>query len=81
MTRFTHGTTPRRDDSMKMDADAQYKGYSIRHIGSGELPNVHGYMYKVKTYMVYDPQGRKMAKAWGMSEAKALVNADIRGEL
>lgn len=67
--------------SMKTDADTQYKGYSIRHIGMGSVPNVHGYAYRVKTYMIYDPQGRTIAKAWGMTEARALVNADIKGEL
>lgn len=64
-----------------MDRDTMYKGYTIRQIGVERTPNARGSQVQVKTYYVSDKAGQGVAKAWGMTEAKALVNADIRGEL
>lgn len=64
-----------------MDGDTTYKGYTIRHIGIERMPNAIGSMVRIKVYFVSDRTGRGVAKAWGMTEAKAIVNADIRGEL
>lgn len=66
---------------MRTDADTNFKGYTIRHIKNETLINGIGTPMLVKVYTVYDEYGRVLAKAWGMKEAKALVNADIRGEL
>lgn len=64
-----------------MDGDTIYKGYIIRQIGVERMPNALGSQVKVKTYYISDKAGHGVAKAWGMTEAKAIVNADIRGEL
>ena len=64
-----------------MDGDTVYKGYTIRHIGVERAVNALGSQVKVKTYYISDKAGHGVAKAWGMTEAKAIVNADIRGEL
>ena len=60
-----------------MDGDTIYKGYTIRQIGAERMSNG----MRLKTYAVSDKAGHGVAKAWGMTEAKAIVNADIRGEL
>ena len=64
-----------------MDGDTIYKGYTIRHIGVERMVNAIGTPTKIKTYYISDKAGHGVAKAWGMTEAKAIVNADIRGEL
>lgn len=64
-----------------MDEDKRYKGYRIKHIGAERIVNGIGRESLVKTFMVYDAAGNGVAKAWGLTEARALINADIRGEL
>ena len=64
-----------------MDDDIVYKGYTIRHIGVERIVNPIGYGIKVKTYYITNSSDNGVAKAWGLKQAKALVNADIRGEL
>lgn len=62
-----------------MDGDTRYKGYTIRQIGTERVPASK--QPPVRTYYVIDRTGNGITKAWGMTEAKALVNADIKGEL
>lgn len=64
-----------------MDGDTIYKGYTIRHIGVERMVNAIGTPTKIKTYYISDKTGHGVAKAWGLKQAKAIVNADIRGEL
>lgn len=61
---------------LNMDVDTTYKGYSIRQTGVERMPSG----VTLKTYAV-SKEGRGVAKAWGMAEVRAIVNADIRGEL
>ena len=65
------------EEVRQMDGDTIYKGYTIRQIGAERMSNG----MRLKTYAVSDKDGNGVAKAWGMTEAKAIVNADIRGEL
>lgn len=69
------------EEAMEMDEDVIYKGYTIKHIGAERMINAIGSSVKIKTYYISDRTGRGVAKAWGLTEARALVNADIRGEL
>ena len=65
-----------------MDGETtQFKGYTIKRIGTENRPSPFGSTARVRVYYITDRDGNGVAKAWGMTEARALINADIKGEL
>ena len=66
----------------RMDGETtQFKGYTIKRIGTENRPSPFGSPARVRVYYITDRDGNGVAKAWGMTEARALINADIKGEL
>ena len=69
------------EEVRNMEGDTVYKGYTMKRIGTENRPSPFGSSARVRVYYITDRDGNGVAKAWGMTEAKALINADIKGEL
>lgn len=66
----------------RMEEDiTMFKGYTIKRIGTENRPSPFGSTARVRVYYITDRDGNGVAKAWGMTEARALINVDIKGEL